>query len=373
MDRWNPGTLGRVVALLILGTTAAFTVEAFFLWLSTHPPVLDVLFAVLAGAGVLAGTGRIVWAVVRRSAARGEHLVDVAIATSLAFALLLAFGPAWLALPSLVAGVSAISLTGLKRWIFPLVVLLVTAALALLMQVPAYAVAEVLLRSLVTIVVLAGMGLLVTYAAEVHANRDELARMAVVEERLRFARDLHDVLGRGLSVVRLKAELGVRLMDTDREAARAQLVQIAELAGGSVTELRKVIAGYRQPSLAEELRGTSSILSLAGVRVVADTVPEGLPGPVAEAIGSAIREGGTNILRHSAAENCRVEFVRDPSCVLVRIRNDRPHAGGTRAGHGLTGLAERLAAVRGTLEHGEVDGDFVLTARVPLDLPRKSS
>ncbi|MFI5611281.1 sensor histidine kinase [Amycolatopsis sp. NPDC051903] len=372
MDRWNPGTLGRVVALLILGTVVAFTLEAFFLWLSTHPPVVDVLFAVLAGAGVLVSTGRVVWAAVRRSASR-EHLVDVAIGTSLTYALLLAFGPAWLALPSLVAGAAVISFAGLKRWIFPLAVLATTTGIAFLMQLPAFAVAEVMLRSVVTIVVLAGMGLLVTYASEVHANRDELARMAVVEERLRFARDLHDVLGRGLSVVRLKAELGVRLLDTDKDAARDQLVQIAELAGGSVTELRRVIAGYRQAGLAEELRGTSSILSLAGVRVVADPVPEGLPAPVAEAIGATIREGGTNILRHSAAENCRVEFVRERGALTVRIRNDRPHAGGVRAGHGLTGLAERLAAVRGTLEHAEAGGDFVLTARVPLDLPRKSS
>ncbi|GAB3356922.1 sensor histidine kinase [Amycolatopsis echigonensis] len=373
MDRWSPGTLGRVVALLILGTVVAFTGEGFFLWLSTRPPMVDVLFAVLAGAGLLAAIGRVVWSVVRRSSSRSEHLVDVAIATSLSYALLLAFGPAWLALPALVAGVAAISFTGAKRWLFPLLVLISTAGIAFLHDVPAFAVAETLLRSVVTVVVLAGMGLLVAYAAEVHASRDELARMAVVEERLRFARDLHDVLGRGLSVVRLKAELGVRLLDADPGAARDQFVQIAELAGSSVSELRKVIAGYRQPSLAEELRGTSSILSLAGVRVVADPVPEDLPAPAAEAIGAAIREGGTNILRHSAAENCRVEFVREPAALTVRISNDRPHAGGARAGHGLTGLAERLAAVHGTLDHTGAGDEFVLTARVPLDLPRKNS
>ncbi|GAA3535286.1 hypothetical protein GCM10022222_18610 [Amycolatopsis ultiminotia] len=372
MDRWHPGTVGRVVALLILGTAVAFVAEAFFLWLGSGPAVVDVVFAVLAAAGVLTGIGRIVWAVVRRSAASGEHLVDVAIGTSLSYALLLVFGPAWLALPALVAGVAAISLTGLKRWLFPLAVLICTTGLALLNGLSVAAAAEALLRSVVTVAVFAGMGLLVAYAAEVHANRDELARMAVVEERLRFARDLHDVLGRGLSVVRLKAELGLRLLDTDREAARAHLVQIAELAGGSVTELRKVIAGYRQPSLAGELHNTSSILNLAGVEVVADPVPDGLPAPVAEVIGSTIREGGTNILRHSAAEHCRVEFVREPGALTVRIRNDRPHAGGGRAGHGLTGLAERLATVRGTLEHGAREGDFVLTARVPLERPRGS-
>jgi two-component system, NarL family, sensor histidine kinase DesK len=207
------------------------------------------------------------------------------------------------------------------------------------------------------------------------AAREELARLAVADERARIARDLHDTLGHSLSVIALKSELAGRLVDEDPARARAEIEDVQRVARESLTAVRETIGGYRQASLATELAGARSALAAAGIEGRVEPSPEGLP-PAADAIlGWAVREGVTNILRHGRARVAEIRVSADPRSAAVEISNDRrgdeptasaavPSPGG---GSGLAGLRERVAAVGGVVEAGGLpDGGFRLRVSVPL-------
>jgi two-component system sensor histidine kinase DesK len=206
---------------------------------------------------------------------------------------------------------------------------------------------------------------------ELDASRDVHARLAVAEERLRFSRDLHDVVGRALSAVAVKSELAAELARRGDERAVDEMLQVRTLAHDSLREVRGVVAGYRAADLATELAGARSVLRAAGVeaRVVGD-VPD-LATPQAEALAWVVREAVTNVVRHSHAAACALRLDQEEGATALRVTNDgvravpREDAAGGPGGSGLAGLRERLAAVGGTLAVRH-DGDrFTLTARVP--------
>ncbi|MGF0118200.1 sensor histidine kinase [Promicromonospora sp. Marseille-Q5078] len=200
------------------------------------------------------------------------------------------------------------------------------------------------------------------------------ARLAVAEERLRIARDMHDVVGRALSAVAVKSELAAALARRGDPQGAAEMDDVRTLAQDSLREVRGVVAGYRAADLATELDGARSVLRAAGVTVrVVGEVPT-LGPPQVEALAWAVREGATNIVRHSAARECRIDLAADEEQELVlRMSNDGVRAdprsdgpaGAAAGGNGLVGLRERLVAVGGSLVTS-VDADrFVLEARVP--------
>ncbi|MCA5894349.1 histidine kinase [Isoptericola sp. NEAU-Y5] len=201
--------------------------------------------------------------------------------------------------------------------------------------------------------------------------RGVAARLAVAEERLRISRDMHDVVGRALSAVAVKAELAGALARRGDARAADQMDEVRTLAQDSLREVRGVVAGYRAADLATELDGARSVLHAAGtaVRVVGD-VPD-LAAPQVEALAWVVREAVTNIVRHSAATACRIDLEREEQAMVLRVSNDGARTGvggvtGLSGGSGLAGLRERLAAVGGEL-HVAADGDrFVVTARVPV-------
>ncbi|MEU9603934.1 histidine kinase [Streptomyces sp. NPDC048057] len=204
---------------------------------------------------------------------------------------------------------------------------------------------------------------------ELREARDVQARLAVAEERLRFGRDLHDVLGRNLAVVALKSELAVQLARRGRAEAVDQMVEVQRIAQDSQREVREVVRGYREADLSVELDGARSVLDAAGITctVVADGVDR-LSAEVRSALGWVVREATTNVLRHGDAQRCTISVgVRDDAVVLV-VENDRADAPALRKGgdgSGLAGLRERLAAVGGELAAGAVRGGrFRVTARV---------
>ena len=236
---------------------------------------------------------------------------------------------------------------------------------------------------------------------ELDRARHAQARLAVAEERLRFGRDLHDVLGRNLSVIALKSELAVQLAqrrEGDEGAAAAsldQMVEVQRIARESQSELREVVRGYRDTSLLNELAGARGVLGAAGIDCEIDAEPDAaLPEPVRAALGWVVREGATNVLRHSDASRCviRLSLTAQPGTAVLTMTNDgvrdtqaTRRTSGTSAGSaGLIGLRERLGALRGTLstpdpagsawEGGGANGElpaaermFVLRAEVPLD------
>jgi two-component system sensor histidine kinase DesK len=193
------------------------------------------------------------------------------------------------------------------------------------------------------------------------------ADLAVAEERLRFARDLHDVAGRALSVVALKAELAAKLGDRGRPEAVDEMLEVRRIAQESLAELRAVVSGLRTARLDEELAGARSLLSAAGItcRVIGEA---GGVGARAQAVlGWAVREATTNVLRHSEAHECTIELNRaaDGTVSLI-MTNDGAGGGRARHGNGLTGLTERVAEAGGTVTAERASPDrFRVAVRLP--------
>ncbi len=202
--------------------------------------------------------------------------------------------------------------------------------------------------------------------------KETRARLAVAEERLRFGRDLHDVMGRNLAVIALKSELAVQLSRRGRPEAVEQMIEVQRIAQESQREVRDVVRGYREADLEAELAGARGVLGAAGIdcEVRGDTA--GLPAGVQSALGWVVREATTNVLRHGDAGTCAVVVRLSEGRVVLTVENDGvPEAAGagSPAGSGLAGLRERLSAVDGTLEAGPAgNGVFRLTAEVPLPL-----
>ncbi|MEU8928774.1 sensor histidine kinase [Streptomyces sp. NPDC048409] len=204
---------------------------------------------------------------------------------------------------------------------------------------------------------------------ELDEARETRARLAVAEERLRFGRDLHDVLGRNLAVIALKSELAVQLARRERPEAVEQMIEVQRIAQESQREVRAVVRGYRDADLAAELAGAHGVLRAAGIDCTMTGDTAGLPAEVQSALGWVVRETTTNVLRHGNAERCTVSLRVTEGRVELTVENDgvTPPTGDGSGGSGIAGLRERLAAVAGTLEAGPVRADgFRVVASVPL-------
>ncbi|MGP3977209.1 sensor histidine kinase [Streptomyces sp. 8N114] len=204
---------------------------------------------------------------------------------------------------------------------------------------------------------------------ELDEAKEAQSRLAVAEERLRFSRDLHDVMGRNLSVIALKSELATQLARRGAESVVEQLEEVQQLARQSQTEVRAVVRGYREAGLETELAGARSVLRAAGVDCRIESAELGMARDVQSALGWVVREGATNVLRHAEASHCAIRLTTGAAGTAVLVmENDglrpRPQQGGS----GLTGLSERLAALDGTLtgERDETAQVYRLRAEVPL-------
>ncbi len=206
---------------------------------------------------------------------------------------------------------------------------------------------------------------------ELDEARETRTRLAVAEERLRFGRDLHDVMGRNLAVIALKSELAVQLAQRERPEAVAQMVEVQRLAHEAQREVREVVRGYREADLSSELAGAKGVLDAAGIDCTVTGPTIGLPAQVQSALGWVVREAATNVLRHGNARWCAVGIRVLKGRTVLTVENDGvPENGGSGQGSGLVGLRERLAEIGGSLRAGPAgDGRFLLTAEVPLPSP----
>ncbi|MBS44464.1 MAG: histidine kinase [Nocardioides sp.] len=192
---------------------------------------------------------------------------------------------------------------------------------------------------------------------ELDVARGTGARLAVAEERLRFSHDVHDVLGRRLSAIAVQAELAARLAERDDPRAVDQMRQVREVADDVLREARELARGYRQTDLSRELEGARSLLESAGITVELDV--EGLPPERHEAAAWVVREGVTNVLRHSTAGSVAIRARADH----LEVVNDGARETADAGGSGLLGLRERLAP-RGAVLAGGRDGTtYRLTVR----------
>ncbi|WP_346622654.1 sensor histidine kinase [Blastococcus montanus] len=320
---------------------------------------------VVAGAGLVAFTVAYLGVFGRMFGSGGDWpRWQLALVGVLGVGLAVWLGPSWAGLMIYVSAAAAVGLP--ERWVWPAVAgasgvcAAVIAAHGLLGELFILPVI-----CLLTAFALRGTRHLVSVNAELVEARDELARNAVAEERLRFARDLHDLLGHSLSLIALKSELAGRLADRDPARARQEMADVEAAARRSLAEVRDAVSGYRQVSLAQALAEARSALSAAGVTLRAPAPGNRLPGPVDAVLGWVVREGTTNVLRHSDARSVTVVLRTGEDEVELTVTDDG-RGGEAPAGAGLSGLAERVAAVGGRLAYGPAEGrGFRLTAVVP--------
>jgi two-component system, NarL family, sensor histidine kinase DesK len=188
---------------------------------------------------------------------------------------------------------------------------------------------------------------------ELDRARDTAKALAVAEERLRFAADLHDIQGHNLQAIALKGELTERLIGRDDETARKLAAEIADLARTALAETREVVQGYRRAGLGTEIANAVGILEAVGITTTVVGDASEVPEPLQQLFGTLVREGTTNVLRHSKAERCTVVISVREKEVRVRLRNDGVTVdAGRPAGSGLAGLRERFATVGGTVDAG---------------------
>ncbi|MGW2131974.1 sensor histidine kinase [Streptomyces coelicoflavus] len=204
---------------------------------------------------------------------------------------------------------------------------------------------------------------------QLRAAREELATRAVAEERLRFSRDLHDLLGHTLSVIVVKSEAARRLAPRDLDAALTQVTDIESVGRQALTEIREAVTGYREGSLGTELDRARSVLDAADVEAVVRRTGPPLPPQTEALLGWVVREAVTNVVRHSGASRCEIAVRGGADRVRLTVTDDGTGvAGPTRGpGTGLTGLTERLATAGGSLTAGAAPrGGFSVTAELPV-------
>jgi two-component system sensor histidine kinase DesK len=202
---------------------------------------------------------------------------------------------------------------------------------------------------------------------ELRATRKELARLAVSEERLRIARDLHDLLGHSLSVIALKSELASKLVEREPERAASELDDIQSVSRTALSEVREAVAGYRQLGLSEALESARTALVAAGIECDLTDAEVPLPAEVDAVLAWAVREGTTNVIRHSHATHCAIRVRTSGEHAAVEIEDDGRAPASLERGSGLSGLRERAEHVRGELSAGaRPEGGFRLRLTVPL-------
>ena len=307
-----------------------------------------------------------------------------------AIALTLASGPGWGFLFTYCAAVVALFSSAEVGWLWVTGCAVLAAACSAVAGASGSAVITYGVTSL-------GIGLLMVLMRDLrvrneqlNAARAELADAAVARERERFARDLHDLLGHSLSVIALKAELAGRLLPGRPEQAATEVGEVEQVARQALSEVRLAVSGYRQPTLEGELAGARMALAAAGIEADVNAPKVTLEPAVEAVLAWAVREGATNVIRHSGAAKCTIRVTAALAGASVEVIDDGgkpadvsdadaragrtpPGAHSGSAGHtgnGLAGLCERAEALHGHVEAGpSPEGGFRLVVSVPVSVP----
>jgi len=200
-------------------------------------------------------------------------------------------------------------------------------------------------------------------ASELARTREDMAKLAVQEERNRFARDLHDILGHSLTVITVKAELAGRLIQVNPDKAAAEVADVESLARAALADVRAAVAGYRELSLAGELVSARTALRAAEIKPDLPTTMDEVPEENRELFAWVVREGVTNVIRHSGAKRCTIRLGARQIEVLDDGKGPTPDS--PTSGHGLMGLRERADQAGAALQVGQAPtGGFRLAVKV---------
>ncbi|MGI8882502.1 MAG: sensor histidine kinase [Jatrophihabitans sp.] len=207
--------------------------------------------------------------------------------------------------------------------------------------------------------------LLLAVIGELARTREELADVAVTEERLRFSRDLHDLLGHTLSVIVVKAEVVRRLTGSDAAAEHA--ADIETIGRRALSEVRQAASSYRGMTVTAELARAEVALAATGIDLAVSGADTILPPPVDELFGWVLRESVTNVIRHSGGRHCIVRLACDEHTASIHVIDDGRQAMTARPGGGLGGLRERAAAAHARLQIDRATTGLTVWVRAPLD------
>ncbi|MFD9660483.1 sensor histidine kinase [Rhodococcus sp. NPDC059968] len=210
-----------------------------------------------------------------------------------------------------------------------------------------------------------GVTKLINRNIELLREREKSERLAVQEERTRMARDLHDILGHSLTVITVKAELVGRLLDIDVDRARTEVADLERLSRDALADVRQAVQGIRGLSLPVEIARAGEALRSAGIEAELPNSTESVPTGLRELFAWTVREGVTNVVRHSGATHCSVTVGERE----VTVVDDGSGCSESAHGNGLVGLRERAAAAgaRVVITHPQPGGFslHVLTEEVP--------
>ncbi|GAB2754817.1 sensor histidine kinase [Amycolatopsis magusensis] len=374
VPRIERGDLGARYAYGILALVlAGFSVNATLGVVFRIGTPLDVLFCVLC---VLAMTALQLGYVSRPGVAwtrRRSALVLSGQALLVGFPSL-EFGPRWHGFTGVFLGSVLLLLPAVAAW--PVLAGVVAAVGFLEFTrgsglVPApWAVTSAMVATLLTAMITYGLTRLARLVGDLHGARHELSRMAVAEERLRFSRDVHDLLGMSLSAITLKTELTNRLLAEQPERARAELEDVLAISRRAMADVRMVAGGDRRLSFDEECDQAQSALSAAEVNVRISREHRELDERVGTVLATVLREGVTNVLRHSVARYCEISVHEVGEVIRLVITNDGVTGEGADtspgAGNGLRNLSHRVSQVDGALTTSSVDGRYRLRVDVPV-------
>ncbi|MFI9750487.1 histidine kinase [Streptomyces collinus] len=306
---------------------------------------------------------------------RGERntlvLASLGVLAAQSTLLALTLGREWLVLFVYVSIASGAALPlRMARWTIPAACALLTAVALATHDGMSY-LAGLLIPALLGGFAMTGVRELVRTTIALREARATVAQLAANEERLRLARDLHDLLGHSLSLITLKSELAGRMLPGRPDEAAQQVADIEQVSRQALVDVREAVTGYRRPRLNAELAGARVALAAAGVTAELPAEPglDGVPEESESALAWALREAVTNVVRHSGARRCTVELLRrqtlDGPVLELTVEDNGSGGPGSGHGNGLAGLTERLTKAGGTLEAGPLKPGFRLVARVP--------
>ncbi|MEW2404029.1 sensor histidine kinase [Streptomyces sp. NPDC046862] len=307
-----------------------------------------------------------------RGETNGAVLGSIAALAAESTVLALSLGREWLVLFVYVSISSGAALPmRLARWAIPVTSALMTAIALTVPDGEAY-LANLLFPALLGGFAMTGVRELIRTTIALREARATVAQLAANEERLRLARDLHDLLGHSLSLITLKSELAGRMLPDHPDKAARQVADIENVSRQALVDVREAVTGYRRPRLSGELAGAQAALTAAGITadVPADPDLTGISEEREAALAWALREAVTNVVRHSGARRCSVELVRretlDGPTAELTVEDDGQGMDKSSFGNGLTGLTERLEKAGGelTAQPGR-RGGFRLVALVP--------
>jgi two-component system, NarL family, sensor histidine kinase DesK len=257
----------------------------------------------------------------------------------------------------LLAGLAAGVGLGVRRaGVTVILIAILAGAIQLAHGAPLSAAGAALNDLIVGVMGIAGRLLVIT-SRQLEEARDEIVRLAVAEERLRLARDLHDLLGQDLTLAVLKSELvGRELPPETPPSARTAQLDVTAAVRKSLDDVRAVVAGYREVGISSELAAARSILDSAGIALTVEDSLGPLPSVQESVLAWALRESVTNVLRHSRAARCTVRLRHEDGSAVLDIEDDGRGGDPGSGGSGLKGIAERVAGVGGSFAASPGDG-----------------